>query len=237
MEMAQRYSNPQAVAAENARFMSGVYKWMTIGLLITSLFAYYAASSTEFMAFLMMNKLAFYGLMIAEFGLVIYLSSAINKLSASTATFLYILYASLTGLTFSVIFLAYTQESIVGAFLMTSCGFAGLSLFGYTTKKDLGPIGAFCGMAVWGLVAFAVISMFFPSMMGGQMGSIYSIAGILIFSGLTAYDTQKIKAMNIIGNEGTEEDKKETIMGALKLYLDFINLFLMVLRLMGGRRK
>ena len=106
----------------------------------------------------------------------------------------------------------------------------------FVTKKDLGPVGTFCHMGLWGLVGFSLLSIFFPSMLGGQMGMIYSLVGVVVFAGLTAYDTQKIKQSNIIGNEGTAEDHKETIIGALTLYLDFINLFLMILRLMGNRR-
>ena len=154
-----------------------------------------------------------------------------------TATLVYLLYAGMTGLTLSVIFLVYTQESIQSAFFLTSFGFAGLSLFGYVTKRDLGPIGTFCHMGVWGLIGFGILSMFFPGMMGSTMGMVYNLCGVLIFAGLTAYDTQKIKNSNILGNEGTEEDHKETIYGALTLYLDFINLFLHLLRLMGSRRR
>ena len=140
------------------------------------------------------------------------------------------------GTTLSTIFLVYEMGSIQGAFFCTSAAFAGLSFFGLVTKRDLGPIGTFCHMALWGLIAFGLLSIFFPSMQSGGMGILYNVAGILIFAGLTAYDTQKIKEMNIIGNEGTEEDQKEAIYGALTLYLDFLNLFLHILRLMGNRR-
>ena len=158
-------------------------------------------------------------------------------MSSVTATLIYLAYAALTGLTLSVIFLIYTQDSIEQVFMITSFAFAGLSAFGYFTKRDLGPIGTFCTMGLFGLVGFSLISLFFPSLMTSQVSYVYSLAGVLIFSGLTAYDTQKIKASNILGNEGTDEDHKETIFGALTLYLDFINLFMMLLRLMGGRRK
>jgi hypothetical protein len=121
--------------------------------------------------------------------------------------------------------------------MVTAFSFAGLSAFGYVTKKDLGPIGTFCHMGLWGLIGFSLLSFIFPSIMGSTAQTVYSLCGIVIFAGLTAYDTQKIKAMNVLGNEGTSEDHKETIYGALKLYLDFINLFLMILRLMGNRRK
>jgi FtsH-binding integral membrane protein len=225
------------IQQENARFMSGVYKWMTIGILLTSLISYYVSRSPELINVIVMNKFVFYGLIIAQLGAVFYLSIRIEKMSAVMATIIYLAYAALTGLTLSVIFLIYTQDSIEQVFMITSFAFAGLSAFGYFTKRDLGPIGTFCTMGLFGLVGFSIISLFFPSLMTGQVSYIYSIAGVIIFSGLTAYDTQKIKASNIIGNEGTAEDHKETIFGALTLYLDFINLFLMLLRLMGGRRK
>jgi FtsH-binding integral membrane protein len=227
---------PQSIAEENVRFMTGVYKWMTIGLLLTGCIAYYFGTNEEYAMQIASNRILFYGMVIAQFGLVIYLSARINKMSAKTATVIYLLYAALTGVTFSTIFLIYTQDSIYSTFLLTAFSFAGLSAFGFITKRDLGPIGTFCHMGLWGLVGFSILSIFFPSMLGGQMGTVFSLVGVVVFAGLTAYDTQKIKNSNIIGNEGTEEDHKETISGALTLYLDFINLFLMLLRLVGGRR-
>mgnify|MGYP000408299881 CR=1 FL=1 len=167
---------------------------------------------------------------------VLYLSLAIKRMSAATATLVYLIYAALTGLTFSVIFLVYTQESIASVFGLTAFAFAGLSGFGYFTKRDLGPIGSFCMMGLFGMIGFALLSIFMPSLMGGVSGQVYSAIGVLVFAGLTAYDTQKIKSLNILGNEGTAEDHKETIFGALTLYLDFINLFMMLLRLTGKRR-
>ncbi|EQC47415.1 Bax inhibitor-1/YccA family protein [Bacteriovorax sp. Seq25_V] len=227
----------QSIAEETARFMSGVYKWMSFGILLTGFISYYIASSPNLIMAIVTNKILFYGLIIAQLGAVFYLSLMVKKISAMTATLVYLLYASLTGVTLSTIFLVYTQDSISNAFFVTCFSFAGLSAFGYVTKKDLGPIGTFCHMGLWGLIGFGLLSMFFPSMFGSSLQMVYSICGIVIFAGLTAYDTQKIKSMNIIGNEGTEEDHKETIIGALTLYLDFINLFLMILRLMGNRRK
>lgn len=226
-----------SITQETARFMAGVYKWMCIGILVTFGISYYVSITPSLIQTILMNKFLFYGLIIAELGAVIYLSAMVNKISAMSATVVYIIYSALTGLTMSVIFLIYTKESIQSAFILTSFSFAGLSIFGYMTKKDLGPIGTFCHMGLWGLIGFGIISLFFPSMMTSTASKVYGIAGVIIFSGLTAYDTQKIKDMNIIGNEGTEEDHKETIMGALTLYLDFINLFLHILRLMGNRRK
>lgn len=227
----------ESIADENIRFMAGVYKWMTFGLIITGFIAYTLGQNEELVYSIMAKPVLKWGLIIAQFGAVIYLSTRINKMSAFTATAVYLGYASLTGVTFSAIFLIYTQESIASVFFLTSFSFACLSLFGFLTKRDLGPIGTFCHMGLYGIIGFSILSIFFPGMLGGQMGTIFSLAGVLIFAGLTAYDTQKIKNSNILGNEGTAEDHKETIMGALTLYLDFINLFLMLLRLMGGRRE
>lgn len=226
-----------AIAEENARFMAGVYKWMTFGILITGVISYLIGTNEQLVFAIVSNSILFWGLVIVQLGAVFYLSARINKMKASTATMIYLLYSALTGVTLSVIFLAYTQGSIQAAFFTTAFSFAGLSAFGLVTKRDLGPIGTFCHMGLWGLIGFSLLSFFFPSMMGPTSSKVFSIVGILIFAGLTAYDTQKIKNMNIIGNEGTDEDHKETIMGALTLYLDFINLFLMILRLMGDRRR
>ena len=225
-----------AIAEENARFMAKVYQWMTFGILLTGLISYYLGNDPELVNVIVSNKILFWGLIIGQLGAVIYLSAAIKKMKAITATLIFLLYASMTGVTFSVLFLAYTKDSIANAFFTTAFSFAGLSLFGFVTKKDLGPVGTFCGMGLWGLIGFGLLSLFFPSMMSGTANIVYSIAGIVIFSGLTAYDTQRIKSSNIIGNEGTEEDHKEAIFGALTLYLDFINLFLSILRLTGNRR-
>jgi len=229
-----------AISEAKAAFMSRVYTWMTGGVLLTAAIATVLGQNEELMVTLLTTRGLFMGLLIAQLALVIGLSAAMNRISAATATLLYILYAALTGVTLSTIFVMYTHDSIAGVFLSTSCGFAGLSLVGYTTKKDLGPVGAFCGMALFGLVGWAILSMFFPSMMGGEMQTIYSIAGVVIFAGLTAYDTQKIKALAFSAGRGElAEDamQKGAIFGALTLYLDFINLFLNLLRLAGGRRR
>jgi FtsH-binding integral membrane protein len=135
-----------------------------------------------------------------------------------------------------VIFFVYTSSSIAQVFGLTAFSFAGLSGFGYVTKRDLGPIGSFCVMGLFGMVGFSLLSMFFPSLMTGGASFVFSIAGIVVFAGLTAYDTQRIKAMNVTGNADAGEERKAAIHGALALYLDFINLFLSLLRLTGRRR-
>lgn len=229
------YQNPtQSLAIGN--YMAKVYMWMTIGILLTGIVGFSFASDPELLFTVASNKILFYGLIFAEFGLVIWLSAGINKMNSMMATCMFLIYASLNGVTLSVISLVYTQESIASAFFTTAAGFAGLSAFGFFTKRDLGPVGNFCQMGLWGLVGFSILSIFFPSMMAGTTSKVYGLVGILVFAGLTAYDTQVIKSMAPSARD-SEAHQKGAIMGALKLYLDFINLFLFVLRMTGDRRR
>ena len=234
--MEQVSFGPNAIAVENARFMSRVYGWMTGGLCVTGLVAWNVAGDPALVQTIFGNRLLFWALIIAQLGAVAALSFLINKISGTMATVIYILYAALTGLTLSSIFLLYTGSSIAEVFGVTAFGFAGLSGFGLVTKRDLGPVGSFCMMGLFGLIGYAVLSMFLPSLMGAGGSFVFSIVGIIVFAGLTAYDTQRIKAMNAPGNEGTDAARKTAIFGALALYLDFINLFLSLLRLSGRRR-
>lgn len=222
-----------AVAAEQQRFMVRVYNWMTAGLAVTGVLAFYVSNSETMMNIIHGNPIVPIVLIVAQLGLVIYLSGWIQKMSASQATGVFMLYAGLTGLTFSFIFLAYTASSITSAFLVTAGTFAAMSVYGYTTKKDLTSWGSFLFMGLIGIIIASLVNMFLQN---EAMHWIITYAGVLVFVGLTAYDTQKIKNMNILGNEGTDEDTREAIIGALTLYLDFINLFLMLLRIMGDRR-
>ena len=234
--MEQLAIGQSAIAAENARFMSRVYGWMTGGLCVTGFVAWNVAGDPALVQTIFGNRLLFWALIIAQLGAVAALSFLINKISGAVATVIYILYAALTGLTLSSIFLLYTGSSIAQVFGVTAFGFAGLSFFGLVTKRDLGPVGSFCMMGLFGLIGFALLSMFFPSLMGAGGSFVFSIVGIIVFAGLTAYDTQRIKAMNVPGSEGTDGARKTAIFGALTLYLDFINLFLSLLRLTGRRR-
>jgi len=224
-----------SISIENARFMSRVYGWMTAGLCLTGAVAWNVADNPDAVRAIFGNRLAFWALIIAQFGLVMVISGLINRISSTVATLLYFVYAALTGLTFSAIFLAYTGSSIAQVFGITAFSFAGLSVFGLVTKRDLGPVGSFCVMGLFGLVGFYLLSAFFPSLMSGGAVFVTSIIGIIIFAGLTAYDTQRIKNMNIAGMNG-DVQRKGAIQGALMLYLDFINLFLSLLRLTGRRR-
>ena len=232
----QFFTEGDVVARENSAFMTRVYQWMSIGVLITGFVATYIGTNETLIQTIMLNRVLFWGIIIAQFGLVLSITGLINRMSVLTATSLFLLYSALTGVTFSVIFAIYTTASIQSAFFTTAIGFGGLTAFGYMTKKDLGPVGSFCMMGLFGMIGFSLLSMFFPSMMGGAAGLAYSLIGLLVFAGLTAYDTQKIK---MIGRQSySEEDRgRATILGALTLYLDFINLFMMILRLSGDRRR
>ena len=233
MQDSLRTRSVDSVAAEQQRFMVRVYNWMTAGLAITGFMAFYVSNNETIMNIIFGNPIMPIVLMIAQIGLVFWLASRVMQMSVSQATGVFMLYAGLTGVTFSFIFVVYTSASITSTFLVTAGTFGAMSLYGYTTKKDLTSWGSFLFMGLIGIIIASVVNMFMQSTM---MHMIITYAGVLIFVGLTAYDTQKIKEMNILGNEGTDEDTKEAIRGALTLYLDFINLFLMLLRLMGDRR-
>ncbi len=228
------HMSQDAIAAEQQRFMVRVYNWMTAGLAVTGFLAFFVANSPTALGIITASPIIPIGLVIAQLGLVFYLSFRVQKMSASQATGVFILYAGLTGLTFSFIFLAYTTASITATFLVTAGTFGAMSFYGYTTKKDLTSMGSFLFMGLIGIIIASVVNIFLKNEM---MHWIITYAGVLIFVGLTAYDTQKIKNMNILGNEGTDEDTKEAVIGALTLYLDFINLFLMLLRIMGNPRE
>jgi FtsH-binding integral membrane protein len=225
--------SPSQVADEQAMFLRKVYAYMGAGLLLTALTAFLVAHSPTARELIIGHRGVFYGLMVAELLMVIAFSSLARTMSASGAASLFFLYAITNGLTLSVIFLVYTQASIATTFVVTAGTFLGMSLYGYTTKRDLTGVGNFLTMLLWGLILDYVVCMIFHIPASGM---VTTALGIIIFVGLTAYDTQKILQLNIIGNAGTEEDTKEAIHGALVLYLDFINLFLYLLRLFGRRR-
>lgn len=232
MDRSMFFSKEQVIE-EQKRFMVKVYNWMALGLLITALVAFYVSQSPALLNMVFGNPMMPILLMIGEFGLVVYLAARINQMSVKTAQYTFLGYAALNGVTFSFIFLAYTRASISSTFMVTAGTFGAMSLYGYTTKKDLTSWGSFFFMGLIGVLIASVVNIFLQSPM---LYWLISYAGVLVFVGLTAYDTQRIKEMNIIGNEGTAEDTKEAISGALILYLDFINLFIMLLRVMGDRR-
>jgi len=225
-------TDSRSIAVSNT-FFQKVYLWMTAGLAVTALASYLMLSSQEAMQLLFGNRLVFYGLIFAELGLVIAMSAAINRISASTATLMFLVYSALNGVTFAAIFLIYTRSSIASAFLVTAGTFAAMSVYGYVTKRDLTGFGSFLFMGLVGIIIASVVNMFLHSQM---IYWITSYIGVLVFVGLTAYDTQKIKQIGQAGFANGEDQHKAAILGALRLYLDFINLFLMLLRVMGNRR-
>ncbi|ATN01301.1 MULTISPECIES: Bax inhibitor-1 family protein [Proteus] len=215
-------------------FMAQVYGWMTVGLLLTAFVAFYVASSEALLSMIFSSKIVFFGLIIAQLGLVFVLSGMVHKMSGAMATSLFMLYSVLTGVTISSVLLLYTASSIASTFFICAAMFGALSIYGYTTKRSLTGMGSFLFMGLIGIIIASIVNIFMQSSM---MSMVISYAGVLIFAGLTAYDTQKLKDM---GNEINQEDKENmrrySIMGALTLYLDFINLFLMLLRILGDRR-
>ncbi len=215
--------------------MRKVYVWMTLALAITGFTAYGVATSPGIMTAIVTNRALLWGLLIAELALVWYVSARINRLSLSTATMIFVLYSVLNGATLSVIFLAYTMQSIASVFFITAGTFAAMSLIGYFTKSDLSSLGRILFMALIGLVIATLVNMFLIK--SGGFSLILSYVGVLIFVGLTAYDTQKIKMMLVEADDVTEEAQKIALMGSLSLYLDFINLFLYLLRIFGGNRE
>lgn len=217
-----------------AMLMRKVYTWMALALALTGLTAYYCAYNTNIVYAIVTNQLLFWGLIIAEFAAVIYLTARIERMSFMTAGLVFLAYSLLNGVMFSVIFLAYTMESIASTFFITAGTFGAMSLVGYFIKKDLSAVGRFLTMALIGLIIASVVNLFLQSSL---LMWICTIGGVLLFSGLTAYDTQKIKHMFLMhGAEMNESTMKLALMGSLTLYLDFINLFIYLLRIFGDRK-
>jgi len=214
------------------QFMARVYGWMGLGLAVTGACGAYMASDPRMIVNLIHNTFLFYGLMLGELGLVMFLSAAINRMEASTAKFAFLFYAALTGVTLSTIFLVYTAQSIGATFFVTAGVFGIMAVYGSVTKTDLTTVGNLLFMALLGLILATVVNMFLHSA-ALQWATTY--LSVLIFTGLTAYDAQRVKGMYQTG-AGDEAETKGAILGALALYLDFINLFLSLIRLMGRRR-
>lgn len=212
--------------------MRKVYTWMTLALVITGVTAWGVAHSPAILQMIMTNKILFFGILIGELALVWGVSAAINRLSLTTATLLFVLYSVLNGVTMSFIFLAYTYESVASVFLITAGTFAAMAFFGYFTKTDLSSIGRILFMALIGLIIATIVNIFLKS---SGFGMILNYLGVLIFVGLTAWDTQKIKQMLSMAEDTGETAQKVALMGALSLYLDFINLFMFLLHFLGHR--
>jgi FtsH-binding integral membrane protein len=217
-------------------FVRSVYNWMAIGLALTGLVALYVSSSPTMMRLIFGNPLLFFVIILAELGLVFAISGMVNRMSAGTATSLFVIYSGLNGITLSFIFLAYTRTSIVSTFFICAATFIGCSIYGWSTKKDLTSWGGFLIMGLIGVIIASLVNMFIRS---SAMSMMISYIGVFVFVGLTAYDTQKIKNMALTQPAGLEGAvvRKGAILGALSLYLDFINLFLLLLRIFGQSRE
>jgi len=215
-------------------FVRSVYNWMAIGLALTGFVAFYVANSESMMRLIFGNQLVFFGLIIGELALVFTISARVQKIKASTATALFVLYAALNGATLSAIFLIYTRTSITSTFFICAATFVTCSIYGMTTKRDLTSLGGFMAMGLIGIIIASVVNIFIGSY---GMHMIISYIGVIVFVGLTAYDTQKLKTMALSQPAGLDAGvvRKGAILGALSLYLDFINLFLMLLRILGNR--
>jgi len=238
--MYNRYtSNERAITQASTEastvFLAKVFNWMAIGLGLTGLAAFLTVNSQTALQLVFGNKLVFYGLIFGELGLVFYLSARIEKISAQAATGLFIGYSILNGVTLSAILLLYTMTSVAATFFIAAGMFGAMAVYGFVTKKDLSSWGSFLFMGLIGIIIAMVVNIFLASSM---VSWVISGIGVIIFTGLTAYDVQQITRM---GGQGIMDGdaaviRKGAIMGALKLYLDFINLFLMLLRLLGDRR-
>jgi hypothetical protein len=212
--------------------ISQVYAWMSAGLLLTGAIAMFVANQAGLVRAIYSNMFIFWGLIIAEVGLVIFLGARIAKMSPGLATAMFLLYSALNGITLSIIFLAYTTESIGVTFVVTAGTFGLMSLYGYTTRRDLTSMGNFLIMGLIGFFIGTIVNIFWAN---STLYWILTYGGIIVFIGLTAWDTQKIKRM--LAQAGDEDSiRRVSILGALMLYLDFINLFLLLLRIFGQRR-
>ncbi|MGP1939238.1 MAG: Bax inhibitor-1/YccA family protein [Arsenophonus sp. ET-DL9-MAG3] len=230
----QNNSIVQRVSADIQIYMAQVYGWMTVGLLLTAFVAWYAINNSNVITYLNTHSWILMTLIIAEFALVIGLSFLLSKLSGMLATAMFMLYSLLTGLTISLLLVAYTGTSVASTFFITSAMFGALSFYGYTTKRSLSGMGSFLFMLLIGLIIASFVNIWLQNF---GLTLVITYLGVLIFSGLTAYDTQKLKDMGSqIDSRDQEDMRKYAIFGALTLYLDFINLFLMMLRIVGDRR-
>ena len=221
-------------ATQTAERISGflwkVYGWMAIGLGITAVVAFVVAGSPDLLSVLVGNRLVFFALILAELGLVFFLSARAASLTPSTASGLFALYSGLNGATLSVVLLAYTGESVATTFLITAGMFGALALFGSTTKRSLAGVGQFFMMGLVGLILCSIVGLFWHN---DALQFLISVVGVIVFTGLTAYDAQRLKQMALALPDG--QAGSYAVVGALSLYLDFINLFLMLLRFTGRR--
>jgi FtsH-binding integral membrane protein len=213
--------------------LSRVFAWMSFGLLVTAGVAFFVFRNTAWQMAILTNPWIFYGLLIGQLVSVIVLSAGIERISFSAAFLLFTLYSVLNGLTLSTIFLLYTMGSIVATFLVTAGMFGGMALYGYYTDADLSGMGTYFGMALWGMILALVINMFMRS---STFDLLISIVGVVLFAGLTAFDVQRLRQISFYLLDRGEAADKVALIGALQLYLDFINMFIFLLRIMGQKR-
>lgn len=232
----QRSSYPLNPAATQVTttFLAKVFNWMAVGLALTAGLAFAVANSPATQQLIFGNKLVFYALIFGELGMVLYLSARIENMAASTATALFLIYSALNGVTMAAVLLMYTAASVATTFAVAGGMFAAMAVYGTVTKKDLTGMGSFMFMGLIGIILASLVNMFMHS---PAIEWTISVIGVIVFTGLTAYDIQKISRFGgSIMNSGDAAIRKGAIMGALSLYLDFINLFLSLLRLLGDRR-
>ena len=221
-----------SIARVQQRFIQRVFNWMFVGLLMTGAIAFILENNNRAIAYFSEHTGVVFGLLIAELALVFFLVARINKMSATTATLLFFLYAALNGVTLSLVLSVYTTASVVLTFAITAGMFGIMAVLGYVTKKDLSKLGSIFLMLLIGLILATLVNLFLQS---SGLTMILSYLGVVIFCGLTAYDMQKIKQMGQSNSYSGDMVTNATIIGALALYLDFINLFLYLLRIFGNR--
>lgn len=231
MERGGYFERDRAVAIQSD-FVRRVYNWMALGLGVTAVTSLFTVNSPALLHLIFGTPMVLFVLIIAELGIVMGLSAAINRLSSSTALLMFFGYSFLNGLTLAAIFMVYTKASIANTFFVTAGTFGVMSVYGYTTKRDLTSWGSLLTMGLIGIIIASLVNIFLRS---PQVYWLITYVGVIIFVGLTAYDAQQIKAMAMGGFAGEEMERKASVIGALRLYLDFINLFLLLLRIFGRR--
>lgn len=223
----------ESIPTVEADFMQKVYLWMTFALTLTGFVAYRTTQSEFLLELIFSSSFGFIGLILAELALVFWISSGIQRMSSNMAIGLFLLYSVLNGMTLSVLLIAYTGASVASTFFITAGMFGAMSVYGYTTKQDLSSWGNLLFMALIGLILASVVNIYLQS---SGLYWLINYIGVLVFVGLTAYDTQKIKQLAAQVIVESEEGRKVAILGALTLYLDFINMFIFMLRILGNRR-
>lgn len=225
------YASPDVRDVRVTAFLSKVYGWMFLGLLITAGTALAVASSETLITTLILNRILFWILLFAQLGVVFYLSARVDKMAPATAAGLFMLYSAMVGVTTSVILLVYTGASIVSTFAITAGMFGAMAVFGTFTRRSLAGVGQFMFMGLIGLIIAMIVNIFW---MNSALYFVISVIGVIVFTGLTAWDAQRLKHMAVALPDG--QTGSYAVVGALSLYLDFINLFFFLLRLLGGRR-